>query len=278
MYGKMNESLSIFAYNSYHTYLCDRLGSLGSRNGKRRDFAQKLGIHASYISLVLKGTSHLSLEQAVDANVFFGHSNEEGEFFVLLVSRDRAGTNLLRKHFQEQIDKMISLRAQVENHVDGKEIILKEIKEEYYSSYIYSAIFVLASIPEFQSPTTIANALNVPVTKVEKITLFLIRAGILERNNGTIRPGKRMLHLNNSKISIKKHHTNWRLHALQAIDRNPTLGSHYSACFSLSKLDAVKLNSLILENLEKYLKVIGKSQEEVAYVYNFDFYPLIDHL
>ncbi len=50
---------------------------------------------------------------------------------------------------------------------------------------------------------------------------------------------------------------------------------HYSACFSLSKSDAQKINELILKNLESNSKIIEKSKEEVAYVYSFDFYPLI---
>ena len=274
----MSEAIPIFEYKTYQSYLSDRLGKLGSRNGNRQLFAKKVGVHPSYISLILKGSSHLSLEQAAAANMFFDHSKDEGDFFILLVARDRAGTELLKKHFQNQIDGLLKQRSQVEHHVKGKEVVLKAIQDEYYSSYLYPAVFVLASIPSVNSERALAQALNVSPLIIDRILKFLLSSGILERHGTWVRPGKRVLHLNKSELAIKKHHANWRIHALQSIDKNPEEGSHYSACFSISKKDAEILNAMILSDLEKYLKLIGSSKEEVGYVFNFDLYPLISNL
>jgi len=62
------------------------------------------------------------------------------------------------------------------------------------------------------------------------------------------------------------------INSLNFIDDNDF---HYSACLTLSNKDAFKVKDSLLGNLQDNIKVISKSKEEVAYVYNIDFHRLV---
>lgn len=49
----------------------------------------------------------------------------------------------------------------------------------------------------------------------------------------------------------------------------------YSTVSTLSKADAEKLGSEMLQLIEKYVETIKPSEEEVMYGFNIDFYNLI---
>jgi hypothetical protein len=83
------------------------------------------------------------------------------------------------------------------------------------------------------------------------------------------------MHLGNDSATVLKHHTNWRLHTLQNLRFVHPENVHYSACLSLSREDAFRIKELLLAELKNNLKIVEKSPEETAYVYSFDFYPLI---
>ncbi len=84
------------------------------------------------------------------------------------------------------------------------------------------------------------------------------------------------MHLGNDSATILKHHSNWRLQTLQNLRFIHPENIHYSACLSLSHKDAFRIKELLLSELKNHLKIVEKSPEEIAYVYTFDFYPLLE--
>src|SRR4051794_5929686 len=100
----------IFDYKTHFDYLKSRLSRDKANWGAKTKFAQFIGVQSAFLSQVISEKHALSLEQADLANKFFDHTKEESEFFLLLVSRDRAGSASLRKHFEEQIQKIIHQR------------------------------------------------------------------------------------------------------------------------------------------------------------------------
>ena len=95
----MNKSVYEFlTYKAYLKYKTDnKLGHWGLK-GK---LAQHIGCQGTYLSQVLKGTAELSLEQAFLASDFFGHTEEEKKYFILLHQKDRAGNKDLKKFFSK---------------------------------------------------------------------------------------------------------------------------------------------------------------------------------
>ena len=93
---------AIFEYTDYKAFLESWIASRpqGGR-GIKSKMAQAMRCQLAYLSQVLNGPAHLSLEQAEALNGILDHSHEEGDFFLLLLQRARAGTPGLRKHFAQ---------------------------------------------------------------------------------------------------------------------------------------------------------------------------------
>ncbi len=264
----------LFSYTDYRAYVKDQLGHAGTRSGRKKSAADFLRVHTTYISQIVAGKAHLNLEQAELFNEFFQHSNDEGEYFLLLVMLERAGTKRLRDRWAEKIENLLTRRMQIKERIGAKQGISRENHEQFYSTYIYGAIHVLMSIPGFQNREAIAKALRIPQSQANEMIDFLLKIGILIEKGAKIIHGPNHIHLGNDMLALKKHHQNWRLHTIQNLDFAKKDGLHYSAAVSLSEKDAAQIKEIILSQLKENLSTIGKSKEEVAYVYAFDFYRL----
>lgn len=95
--------LDIFSYNSHFDYLTHVLSGANSPRGTKGKLAEFLGVHPPYLSQILKKKYSLSLEQADQVNSFLDHSPDESSFFLMLVSRDRAGTVSLRDFLRPRL-------------------------------------------------------------------------------------------------------------------------------------------------------------------------------
>lgn len=264
----------IFEFSEYRPYLHEKLGKKGTRTGLRKKLSEKLQVHTTFISQVMLGKADLSLEQAEGCNSFFSHTNEESEYFLLLVMFERAGVITLKNRFEEKIKQMQSKHLNISERLKPQTEVSQEDKQKFYSSYIYSAIHVLVSIPQFQTIAALARALNLPTTEIKQKIEFMKTIGLVVQQGDRILHGPHHVHLGSDSNLIIQHHRNWRLQAMNSLDHRRENDIHYSAAVSLSKKDAMKIKDSILENLHSNVKVISSSPEEVAYGYSFDFFSL----
>lgn len=267
--------MRIWDATNYRDYMMFRLGREGSRTGLRKKLAAAISVHTTFVSQVLKGRAEFSLEQAELINDFFEHTDDEGEFFLLLLLKERAGTHQLKRRFERKINELRIQRINIKKRLGVKESITIHDREKFYSTYIYGAVHVLSAISQYRTIESLSLALNISQKRMREILDFLIHIGILKEEKGSYMPGLQHIHLDNESELILNHHKNWRLHCishLQFINRDDV---HYSACISLSHEDVFRIKDSILQNLKSNIEVIQKSKEETAYVMNLDFYKLL---
>ena len=266
--------MRIWEFNNYREYLNHKLGGAGSRTGLRTKLAAAIPVHTTFVSQVLRGRNDFSLEQAECINEFLEHSEDEAEYFILLVSKDRAGHVRLRKRFEKKLIAMRDERLNIKHRLEATAAVSEKDREKFYSSALYGAIHVLAAIPQFQTLDALAEAIRISKSRTRTMVDFMLKIGVLKEEKEKIKSGANHVHLGNESELILKHHANWRYHTianLQFLDRDDL---HYSGCLSLSVADAFKIKESILANLKENVDLISKSKEETAYVMNFDFYKL----
>lgn len=264
----------VFDFDDYKSYLENKLGKKGKRTGLRKRLAEFIGVHTTFISQVLLGKAELSLEQAELTNVFLEHTDEEGEFFLLLVLFERAGNKKLKDRFAKQIQNKRQARLNIQNRVNDDMKVSDKDRLRFYSSPMYAAIHVLVSIPRFQNVEALRSALQIPRVQVQEMLEFLLSIGMIKQSGDKIVHGPSHVHLGQDSELILNYHKNWRHHCISKLNFKKADDLHYSACLSLSKKDVQRIKESILDNLEKNVEIIGSSKEEEAYVYSFDFYSL----
>ncbi len=265
---------SIYEYSSYREYLNERLGA-GARLGLKKRAAEALRVHTTLISQILSGTCEISLEQAENMNSFLGHTDEESDFFLSLVLKERAGTKHLKRRFERRLAEQKSLHLNLTKRMRDRAKIDEDEREKFYSTYLNGAIHVLVSIPEYQTREALGQALGVPLKKINEAIAFLMSIGLIREADGRIEPGTHHVHLGSEAPQIVRHHLNWRLKAMERIGESASSDLHYSVVASLSEADVQKIKEMLLKNLSTVSKVIAASKEETAYVYCFDFFELI---
>jgi uncharacterized protein (TIGR02147 family) len=265
----------IWGYLDYRQYLAARLKSASQARGAKTRLAKFIPIQTTYLSGVLSGRADLTLEQADRVNEYLQHNEEEAQFFLLLVQLARAGSVGLRKRLKNQILQIQKQKQNIKARLTDSTSISTEDRERFYSSYLYGAIHVLTSIPQFQKVEELANFLHLEQPLLREKLDFLERIGLLQRlANGGFAPSQSHVHLGNETSQIIKHHTHWRLHAVQHYQRRfSTEDTHYSGVMSLSAEVAAKVRQILIEQLKKISEIVGPSPPEEAFVLNFDFYP-----
>lgn len=267
--------MKIWNFTEYRSYLLEKLGADGSRTGLRKQLAAAIPVHTTFVSQVLKGRAEFSLEQAESINSFLEHTDDEGEYFILLLLKERSENLKLRARFDRKIKAMRDERLNIQARLNAEgEVSIKD-RERFYSSHIYGAVHVLTGIHGFKTIDALADATKTPRGRMRDIVDFLLRLGILKEADGQLSPGPAHVHLSNESELILRHHTNWRMHtinSLQFLDRDDL---HYSAALTLTREDAFRVKESILQNLKSNVEIISKSQEEIAYVMNLDFYKLL---
>ena len=265
---------SVFDCEDYRSYLLSRLGAAGKRTGLRSQACAELGCHSTYLSQVLCGKTEISLEYAEAFNKFFRHSADEGNFFLLLLLRDRAGSTSLKERFQKQIEDIRKSRSTLKKRlVDSGDVSISD-QNQFYGTWLYGALHILVTLPHLKTKPQLAEALGVSEAKASQAIDFLERIGLLVTTKSGYQIGTRHVHLNADSLLIAKHHTNWRFHAIQSLESASSDDLHYSGAVSLSKVAALTIRENLLRAFQENMRLVRDAKEEVAYVYNFDFYRL----
>jgi uncharacterized protein (TIGR02147 family) len=224
---------------------------------------------------VLNQHAHFSLEQAEEINALLGLSLEEGAHFLRLVQLARAGTPRLRTRLEAQLREAIEKRLLLRERVEIKKRLSPAEQIQYYSTWQYAAIHIALTIPRLQTPDAIARHFHLPREKVAAALEFLVSIGIAKREGERYLPGIDRIFLGSDSAMVAKHHTNWRMRAIEAFDRTEDQNLHLSTVVSISRADIDRIKEKLLSEIQKTRALIRESApEEELYVYNVDFFRL----
>ena len=99
----MFKNLNIFEFSDYRHYLREWIAE--ARRAKifsLTRLAEVAQVHPTFLSHVLAGTKHLSLEQAMAISDHLGHTKVEQDYLVILINLDRAGTKALQNYLDHR--------------------------------------------------------------------------------------------------------------------------------------------------------------------------------
>ena len=244
------------------------------KRGARSELAKSIGCHLAYVSQVLEGKSHFTIEQGEAFCRYIGLSQIETDFFINLLSFERAGTQSLRQYYQGKIEGIRQERMQFASRVQVKRELSANEESTYYSSWIYIAIFVLVSIPEFQNKEALAKRLGLTLEIVNEHLDFLLSVGIVKQVVDRFMVGTTRMHLPSKSPLISKHHTNWRMKAITSLENRKKQNLHFSTVYTFSRQDSDKIKKMLLDFVQSVEPIVMPSAEEIAYCLSFDFFEI----
>ncbi|OFZ23352.1 MAG: hypothetical protein A2202_02540 [Bdellovibrionales bacterium RIFOXYA1_FULL_36_14] len=264
----------VFDFKNYKNYLKKVLDTKGDARGSRSKLAKVLGCQTGFISQVLNGNTHFSLEHCAGISKYIGHDEEEKHFFMLLCQLDKAGSVELREYYLAQIHKILNERKEIKNRIK----VINDLNEvdfiTYYSQWYFAAIHVLVSIHAFQTKESISKRLNLNIETTNLVLKFLVEKGLIIEDSGKFSVGQSRIHLDRKSPLISKHHTNWKIEAIKSLEKNNHSDLHYSSVVALSKKDAEKIKEVMLKSLVDIEDILRPSPEEEIYSISMDYFTL----
>jgi uncharacterized protein (TIGR02147 family) len=266
---------SIFEFNDYKKFVIEWIEQ-APHNGRglRKGLAEAIGCQTPFITHVLAGTYHFSLEHADACARWMKLPEAEADFFLLLVLRQRAGTKSLEKTLTKQISQKREIHAVLKSRLKIEETLPREDQLLYYSSWIYAAIHIAVLNPACQSIEGLQNALKVPTPQIMNALEFLTSRGLLKKTKFGYQSARPMLHLEADSPLMHQHHTNWRLKALENLSVRSAESLQYSGVMSLSENDFEWVREKLSHLLEETIERIKDSKDERLACMCFDWFSL----
>jgi len=236
--------------------------------------AKAMDCQLTYVSQVLNGKAHLSLEQATKLARYLNFTKDETRYFLALVQKARAGTNELKLFFEEQLSEILADRLVIKKRLGVSGAVPEKLRPIYYSSWHFAAVHMALTIPRLRTKTAIAEYFHIPGRRVAEVLDFLVSAGLAIQRDGKFDVGPKDVRIGKEDPLIYKHHSNWRNKAIESLELEESDDLHYSAVVSLAKSDVPKIKEKILQSLHDTLSLIKHSAEEEVVCYNIDFFKL----
>ena len=125
-------------------------------------------------------------------------------------------------------------------------------------------------------PVDISKYLQIDLKKVQEAIEFLVGSRLLAYRSKAqlLSVGRESIHLGVDSPLISKHHANWRLQAMRALERSEPDNLHYSSVISISKEDAQTIRETLVKTIESIKPLVKKSKEEVLKSFSLDFFEI----
>lgn len=262
----------VFEYHEYKKCVNDWIGSQPhGGHGQLRKLALYLEINSVVMSQVFRGHRDLTLEQALGVTKFMGHSELERDYFLLLVQKNRAGSYELKSVFEKQLDTLRVTAQSLKNRVKHQKFS-DEDKATFYSQWYYSAVRLGISIPSLGTVSAIADHLKLDRPLIAKVVEFLLRHKLIVQDQVGMKMGPQVTHVGHDSPFVNRHHTNWRLKSLQAMENITDLDLYYTGPMALSENAANEIRKLLVDLVEKSTKKAANSDSEVLRCLNIDWF------
>jgi uncharacterized protein (TIGR02147 family) len=269
----ISEMINIFECTTYREYLKRHIKDLPKAGrGFRLALAKELGVHTSLITQILKEEKDFTLEQAVVLAKWLGLRPLETNYFFNLVLKSRAGTSDLRAMAQVQLDKIKEQAEKLSNRLPPDQRLSEEAIAEFYSSWYYSAIRLSTSLKNQQTPEAISQALDLPLAHVRAVLEFLVTHGLVEQKHGLFQVGPAQTHLPSDSAHIHRHHTNWRLKALERLHPLERHEMMFTSPLTISAEHRIQVRQHLVKAIDEVTNTVTKSGSEVLCCLNIDWF------
>lgn len=265
---------SLFDFTDYRSYLLKALPTRGDGRGSRTRLAAKLGVQKGFISSILCGRAHLSLEQALRTSQVLAHLPDERDYFLLLVQKSRAGSKDLETHYADKIRQIAEQRRQIQGRIRVKNSLSDSDQVLYYSTWHYTAIHMCLCVPTLQTAPAISQRLGIPQSRVSEVLEFFVKTGVARQSGASYRAGPTRLHIGENSPHVNRHHTHWRMKAIQSLDEQGSEDLHYSSVMSISKETMRKLREILLSAIQQTEPEIQAAKDEEVVCLALDLFEL----
>lgn len=265
--------VKVFHFNSYKKFFNAWIQQQPNNgHGEYRRLSIALGISTTMVSQIFNGEKDISMELACEMTEYLHLSDDEADYFLLLVEHSKAGSVKLRSRLNKQIQERQDKAKKLENRLKKEHSLDGHSKQLYYSTWLYPAIRILADIPDINSAEVIAQRLQVPKNQIMKMVDFLLENHIILKKAEKLSMGPAHIYLPPGDPLATRNLQNWRQLAFQKMNFQSDETFFYSGQYALSYEVAELVRKMLPDFIESILKEVRPSPSETTRCLNVDFF------
>ena len=266
--------MDVFKYSNYRLLIQAQVAQNAQVKGYHGKLAAAAGCQSSYFSRMLAGQANLNSDQALGLALFWGLTETESDYFLLLVEMDRTSFGPMKDRLKRKLNDLKTASQQISSRLQSVDHLDSIAAETYYSSWQWIAIHIIVGIEEFRNSASISRRLNLPPEWVEQVLQKLHAMKLIEmRPDGwKIKGGH--VHLPNQSPLTTLNHMNWRQKAMTDAAMRSTDNLHYTSVQSHSVDDFYRIRDQWLESVDKMRRTIAPSKDEELSCICLDFFKV----
>lgn len=266
--------MDIFTFQSYKAVLRASIKENQSQRGYKSQLAEAAGCQRAYLSQTLNSHVQLTPEHALNLADFWGLPALEKEFFIELVNYERAGSEKLRQYSLQRLTKFREKNSNISLRLKKPGIQDPSLQVSYYSSWHFSAIHILLTIPGYNTVESLAKKINLREDVVRQALGTLKALGLVKQNGPQWTSVSFDLHLSKDSPMNTWNHSNWRQRAVLDSQSPNSQGTHFTSVYSMSQSDFEKLKGELLKFIERSRQLALASPEEKLVSFTCDLFAV----
>lgn len=263
---------TLFELSDYKAWMKQRIRSLPrGGHGELSRIAQHLGVHVTLVSHILKADKDFTVEQGYLLTEYFGLTELETEFFILLVQINRAGNHKLHSFYNRQLGQLKTKSLDLQSRFNVDRRLSLEESSKFYSSWLYSAVRIFTSIHDGCTRSQIQSYFHLGDSETDEILEFLIECKLCQKQGDRYSVGPQTTHLPFGSTFLKSHLKNWRIKALESANGLSADEVMYSSCLSLSEKDFKMLREKMAALIQDVQLTVKTTIPSKMVVFNLDW-------
>lgn len=268
--------MNIFENQDYRSYVKWRIAQFTGKEKELKHMAGKTSMHMSQLSQVLNGQRNPTSDQAFRIASYLKLDSEEADYFMLLVSIERAEDREYKKFLKTRMASINKEKAGVvgDRNSDGLTLPKDTSQDIFFSSWYYSAIYLLTSIPGFGNIDSISLKLGLSRELTKNVLEFLVSAQLCTMQNGEYKTLIREAAPLDRPHLQNRHRSNWRFKAWETLFKNREGDRFFTQNLTASEEDIKKILELFADVEKKIDAILENTKPEKAICFNFDWFEI----
>jgi uncharacterized protein (TIGR02147 family) len=269
--------MNIYQFDHYKDYLVAWIESQKNNGrGQINIIANAINIKPSLLSAILSTERNITMEQAIELNQYFKHEELESEYFIILVSLDRAGTYKLKDHYLKQKAVILKKSEKIKSRIKFENSVTEEQRTKYYSKSLYSLIRILSSLEAGISLEDIMKLTKENNSQVKDAIEDLLEFGLIREQDKKFFSTNKNIHIGKESPHYIHHRSNWLLEQMQKSPSSSSRNLNFTCPCTISLNDFEKIKSILLDSIAKSHAVIDQSPAEMMACLTIDFLSYLE--
>lgn len=262
--------MNIYDYQDYRLFLIHLVEATAFTQA---ELARSMNCQAAYLSQVLKHKAELTEDHGIKLCSFLGFSENETEYFLVILRLARAGTPALANYLEKKRLMLSELQLEVEGRINvTKSKTNHELNLYYCSSWIPAALHSGVSCNQYQTASSLSKRFNLSLDMVEYHLKCLEKFYLVKHEKTRWIFAGGSIHFPKNSAMDALFQTNRRMHAVNSLNDRKKDDLHYASVFSIDAKGAKRFRLFLVDAIEKFHKEAEPAASEEVYSICIDFF------